>query len=799
MIQLFCGITGLINFVACLGLSLFLYFKNKSGTINKTFALWSTSVAFWSFGYFMWLFTWEKEQALFWTRILMTGAIIIPSSYLHFTLLFLGVKRYKPLVVLGYLFSGLYVIINFTPLFIQDVEPRYWFRWWPVPGPLYHIFQFFFVGMVLFTHYLLFHRAYFEDIPSVLKKQFRIVAYGTAIAYSGGSTNFFLWYNVPIPPVFNLLVSCYVAFIAYAIINYKLWDLDFIIRKTIVFSGLLSSFVFVFLPTTYGLVWVINTFANVHVPGIVAPILAFSFGVILYRPVEHFLISFTDTHLFQKKFDYQKLLKDASAGISRIKSLHHLLSLVVHFVTMRVRVKNAAVLVFDEKNLCFKLCYLRGYGADYKHRTGLLISEADPLIDLMTRTHAPLDFERVKELLTQGAKTEAKTANFTDEFDFKVIRARMEELQASCCVPSFLGKRIKSVLVLGEKKSGDFYTEQDLNVLYTLAQESAIAVENAQLYDEAIQKTNELERINQRLSNAQTELIQALSETEGANQKLKQTHTELLEAKKRALLAGITAAVGHEIRNPLTPIFGRFYVGYRDLDKMMTLQDKIIDKKAPPADTKLFRDKLLAVKEHFDVIKKNSERIRGIVSTLMNLVKERTGHMAPVQLKLVIASALEEVRFQTYWESLTVPTITQDISGQLPFIKGITQDLQGVFVNLIINSLHALQNVKNKAISIKGMVDPENPKMVIVRFEDNGCGIPPENLERIFEHKFTTKGEKGTGIGLFYCKDNIERIHSGSISVRSEVGRGATFTIKLPICSAEDNSGGKGHDRPTHR
>ncbi len=92
MIQNFCGYSGLINFLTCFTLALFLFFKNRSGKINQLFALWSASVAFWSLGYFLWLFTPNANQALLLTRVLMAGAIIIPSSYLHFALVYLNVE-----------------------------------------------------------------------------------------------------------------------------------------------------------------------------------------------------------------------------------------------------------------------------------------------------------------------------------------------------------------------------------------------------------------------------------------------------------------------------------------------------------------------------------------------------------------------------------------------------------------------------------------------------------------------------------------------------------------------------------
>ena len=129
-------------------------------------------------------------------------------------------------------------------------------------------------------------------------------------------------------------------------------------------------------------------------------------------------------------------------------------------------------------------------------------------------------------------------------------------------------------------------------------------------------------------------------------------------------------------------------------------------------------------------VQRGAERIKGVVSTLIDLVKVRTDQKGEVQLKLLIASAFEEVRFQTYAESLTLPRILVDIPADLPFIKGITQDLQGVFVNLIINAFHALEKTLNKQITIKASLDPENQKMIKIDFTDNGCGIPKEIQEK---------------------------------------------------------------------
>ncbi len=294
------------------------------------------------------------------------------------------------------------------------------------------------------------------------------------------------------------------------------------------------------------------------------------------------------------------------------------------------------------------------------------------------------------------------------------------------------------------------------------------------------QKTKMLQYANRQFAKTQTQLMRALEEAEKANRKLKVAQAELVETKKRALLAGISSAVGHEIRNGLTPVMGQLYYIHRDLDCLEVCFNRSLGRLTVPR-RKEFRFLIDSFKERFTKLQRGADRIRGVVSTLVNLVRDRSEEKGAVQLKLVIESALEEVKFQTYWETLTVPAMILDVPEDLPFVCGVTKDLHGVFVNLIVNALHAMAGKMNKEIRIEASVDAKKPECVKINFSDNGAGIPKELLKKVFEHGFTTKGIEGTGIGLFYCKDNIERVHNGSIEVRSKVGSGTCFTIRLPI------------------
>ncbi|OGW84440.1 MAG: hypothetical protein A3C35_02815 [Omnitrophica bacterium RIFCSPHIGHO2_02_FULL_46_11] len=201
-----------------------------------------------------------------------------------------------------------------------------------------------------------------------------------------------------------------------------------------------------------------------------------------------------------------------------------------------------------------------------------------PLVNYLMKERHSLELEQIKEWSEIGGRHRQRSNSLEKGYDFKAVKERMEALKAQCAVPSFLGNRLLGVLLLGEKKSGDFYTEEDQAILFTIAQESAIAIENARLYDQAIEKAKELALINDQLNSAQTKVLQALSEAESANKKLKQTQAELIEAKKRALLAGISSAVGHEIRNPLTPMTGQLYFILKSLDDANGLYETLAPK-----------------------------------------------------------------------------------------------------------------------------------------------------------------------------------------------------------------------------
>lgn len=536
-----------------------------------------------------------------------------------------------------------------------------------------------------------------------------------------------------------------------------LTDMNVIIRRTMILAGMAGFILGAFSLGLYIAKELLTDFFGFRWE------IAMTVGIFLtlvgYEPVRGLVIKTANKYFFQKKYNYQKFLKDASRGLAQIESLHHLLGLVSHFITMRMRLKNAAILICDSVTNRFHIKYLRGYPNGFNRSFALLLES--PLIQCLSQEREALDIVRVRRCFESREKrfphSDAKT-----EYDFKEISRVMNEMSADCCVPSFLGGELRSVLVLGGKKSGDAYTQEDLNVLFTVAQESAIAIENARLFDEVRNRSKELEKINSELELARARLTHALEETERANKELQNTQAQLIHEQKMATLGRLAASVGHEVNNPLTILsmnVSRVLLKYRK-------------------DSNLRVEEIL---ELFQKMEQNVGRIKAVVNTLTGLLKKsEKGKFEPLSLKLILEETLPLVQFQTYLDNPSDTEVEFNIPSNLPLIRGDLERLQEVFLNMFINAYHAMSGRRNRKIAVTARLLETDPKMVEVAFSDNGGGMTDEIQKKIFTYGFTTKGPgKGSGMGLYMCKYIIE-LHGGEIRVKSQPNMGTTFFLTLP-------------------
>ncbi len=228
------AITGLINAVSSIVISLFVYLQGRKEPVNITFALYALSVAFWSAGYFMWQTSVTPQDALLWCRVLMFGAIIIAPTFLHFILAFLGRnERSSKLIISSYAVFSVFLLLDFTPLFVRDVVPKLSFKFWPEPGVAFHIFLMLWIASIVYSLLLLF-RAFVRS-SGIQRLQIKYVFIGMFFGFSGGMTNYFLWYNIPIPPVGNALVILILICVGYAIVRYHLFNTKVVVAELFTF------------------------------------------------------------------------------------------------------------------------------------------------------------------------------------------------------------------------------------------------------------------------------------------------------------------------------------------------------------------------------------------------------------------------------------------------------------------------------------------------------------------------------------------------------------------------------------
>jgi hypothetical protein len=231
----FFAFSALLNCVVSILLGSLIFLKDRNKE-NRIFSYWTFSIAFWSFGYYMWQIDTDAQSALFWCKFLMIGAAFIPVVYLHFVLNFLKIygKKNKTLLYCSYALAIFFLAIGFTtPWFVQDIGPRLFFSLWPEPGILYPLFLCLFFGLLGYSWILMYLAL--RKAPSDSKRsQLKWLLFGTLPGYIGGSTNFPLWYGIPLPPWGNIFVSLYVISTAIALIKYHLFDIKTILTEILV-------------------------------------------------------------------------------------------------------------------------------------------------------------------------------------------------------------------------------------------------------------------------------------------------------------------------------------------------------------------------------------------------------------------------------------------------------------------------------------------------------------------------------------------------------------------------------------
>jgi signal transduction histidine kinase len=243
-----------------------------------------------------------------------------------------------------------------------------------------------------------------------------------------------------------------------------------------------------------------------------------------------------------------------------------------------------------------------------------------------------------------------------------------------------------------------------------------------------------------------------LNKLESAIGELRKYHKrEIRKSRQLAAVGELAASISHEIRNPLTGIKGAIQV---------ILKDKNLSKR----NTDVLNEVLAQV-----------DRLNGTVGDLLIFSRPLNLDISPTDISYILDRTLDPLKLQPYIGETEIITDFEGL-GPVPVDANL---IEQAFFNIIMNSLQSIDEKGRLKVAAE-----DDDIGVIISFEDNGCGIPPENLEKIFRPFYTTK-HRGTGLGLSIAR-NIVEAHNGILEVSSTEGRGTTFVITLSREPSED-------------
>ena len=251
----------------------------------------------------------------------------------------------------------------------------------------------------------------------------------------------------------------------------------------------------------------------------------------------------------------------------------------------------------------------------------------------------------------------------------------------------------------------------------------------------------------------------------------RQRAISLVHAERLATLGTLSAGVAHEINNPTTFIS----IGVQTIDDMWQNVDQFIRQYLPDlSNDKKLSSYLEQMPREIENIKNGVKRIVRIVSTLKAYSRSGNTRHERCTIKKCIEAAIE-LCSNRLKRSVSV---TCDYCQSEIVISADSQQVEQVFVNLLINATDAIETIGSGAISIQTTRDE---KLAIITVEDTGPGIPTECMGHIFDPFFTTKGiDKGTGLGLSISKGIMDE-HNGKITVENCDKGGAKFTLTFPL------------------
>ena len=550
----------------------------------------------------------------------------------------------------------------------------------------------------------------------------QVVLLGTVGAFAPPVVALAVVFLLDVPLALNFVTLTFVLFplsIAYAIARHDLFDVDRIIRRTIVYA-ILSGLVFGAYSIGIGAIDLffenLTLFGSRIAEGVLILLL-----VLATSPSRDRVQDVVDRLYDRHRYRYRDVVRSASKTFATILDFGTLVSEALTLIDRTLQPLLASVHTVDAAGRV----RLRGRMV---HAPGEIASiELEPTatreIDLGARAGV---LATLPVLSADGTTASAESTGLT---------SLLAELDAVAIAPMTLEGRLVGLLCVGGKRSGGVYNPDDFELLRTICDQLAVALENAHAYRMIGLLNVDLEGKNVAL--------------EQANRELREAQDELVRKERLAAVGELAGAVAHAIRNPLAGIKAAAQLASLDLDGH-------------------------AAAESLKDVISETDRLDERIGALLKFSRPFEPELRATPVREIVAHAVRDTAARASARGIAVHTT---FAAELPDVIADPVLMEQAVLELVSNAVDATPD--GGSIDVSVVFDPSaDDTSVHIEVVDSGPGINPRTAARIFDLFYTTK-PRGTGFGLATVKKIVER-HGGRVTAENREGRGAAFRISLP-------------------
>lgn len=688
-------------------ISLIIYYNNPNNATNRAFSFLGFNIVIWSVVNYLSLHSPSPQLQLTLIRLSMAASTSFAFAFFLLAHTFPHSKlqlRRKQLVYLASI-TLVTMFVTLTPLVFSGVEIEAG-NISPIPGPGMILFIIVAIGFDIAAIYLLIKK--YLQSTGVVKQQLLFILIGVLLTITLiVLTNFILvivFKTSQFVSLGYLFTLIFLGTTAYSIMRHKLLDIRLLVARTVSFTLVTAIIILVSAIGLFAFTQVLPPKFSTATFIILAVILAYSFN-----PIQKLIEKLTKNVFYKNPYSSEELLEKLAEDMRSTLSRGTLANTILNELHHTMHVDQAVFLISDDKNKSYHY-----YHIDHMQKPEF----SENQIHNLTKQSGQQML--IFEDLTEGPK-----------------KMLLRQHDISVVIPLRVKNTNHGLLLLGQKASGEIYSQQDIDVLEILMPQLSVAIQNAKQYSEIKHFADTLE----------DEVDKATKELKDANKELR--HLDKLKDE-------FVFIATHELKNPVTAMRGYLSMiqegSFGKIPKQM--------------------------QEPVDELQESNQQLVNLVNNLLQIArteaKTLTINTQPVNLCSEIETVTKNLKPLADQKDLK---LTHECTKEVK-VKADENRITEILNNLISNAIK---------YSVQGTITITHEKKdnkIVTHVTDQGVGIAKKDQEKLFTRFFrveeeAAKGIPGTGLGLFIVKQLIEKM-GGKIWFESEIGKGSTFSFSLP-------------------